>query len=171
VFSSLPRYQGWGVTEGDRHAGVDRELGGLSHFLALIPGQGPPELLGQPGNRGGECGADLLSFVPLGQRDQGEVAAGPLHQRHHRRWPPAHQQVAFPVARHRPILGLRRPLADQHHLAELTAALGQALAPRGAHRPPRPQTALQLTAQRTTALHQQREVGGLVRHPQHRILR
>jgi hypothetical protein len=33
------------------------------------------------------------------------------------------------VARHRPILGLRRALADQHHVAELAAALGQALAP------------------------------------------
>jgi transposase len=46
------------------------------------------------------------------------------------RWPLAQQQVAFPVARHRPILGLRRPPANQHHVAELAAALGQALGSR-----------------------------------------
>jgi hypothetical protein len=68
------------------------------------------------------------------------------------------QQVAFPVARHRPILGLGRPLADQHDVAELTAALGQALALWVAHRPPRPQTALQLPAQRPAALDEQRQV-------------
>ena len=67
------------------------------------------------------------------------------------------------MARHCPILGLRRALADQHHVAELAAALGQALASRVAHRPPRPQTALQLTAQRPAALDEQREVDRLVR--------
>jgi hypothetical protein len=58
------------ITEVHLDAGVDRELGVLGHFLALIPGQRPAELLGQPGNGSGEGGADLLSFVPIRQRDQ-----------------------------------------------------------------------------------------------------
>jgi hypothetical protein len=81
------------------------------------------------------------AFLARYWRSSPEVAAGALHQRHHRRWPLAQQQVAPPVARHRPVLGLRRPLADQHDVAELTAALRQALAPRVAHRPPSPQAA------------------------------
>ena len=104
VFSLLPRCQGLrGSQKYTWTPVVDRELGVLGHLLALIPGQRPPELLGQPSNGSSEGGADLLSPVPLGQRDQGEVAAGPLHQRRHCRWPLAQQQVAFPVARHRPV--------------------------------------------------------------------
>jgi hypothetical protein len=73
------------------------------------------------------------------------------------------------VARHCPILGLGGALADQHDVAELAAALGQALGSRVAHRPPRPQTALQLTTQRPPALDEQRQLDGLVGHPHHRI--
>ena len=64
-----------------------------------------------------------------------------------------------------------RSLADMEGVAELASALGQPLAPRIAHRPPRPQATLQLTSQRAAALQEQRQIDGLVRHPHHRILR
>jgi Berberine and berberine like len=48
---------------------------------------------------------------------------------------------------------------------------GAAAWPAEAHRPTRAQTALELTTERTAALHEQRQVDRVVRHPHHRILR
>jgi hypothetical protein len=56
-------------------------------------------------------------------------------------------------------------------VAELAAALREALGPRMAHRPTGAQAALQLTAQCPAALDEQRQVDRLVRHLHHRILR
>ena len=70
VAATLPRATR--ITKGHLDAGIDREPGVLGHLLALIPGQRPPELLGQPGNASSQGGTDLLSLVPLSQRDQGE---------------------------------------------------------------------------------------------------
>src|SRR6202023_2311462 len=58
--------------------------------------------------------------------------------------------VAFPVPRHRPVTGLRRPLADVHHAGDPAAPLAL-LAPRLAQRPPGPQVADELAAQRPAA--------------------
>jgi hypothetical protein len=81
----------------------------------------------------------------------------------------ADDQVAFPVARHGPVRGLGRALADHHHVAEpssvVTASAGTAPGPAGA------QAAGQLAAQLTATLHIQRLVDGLVAHPHHGIAR
>jgi hypothetical protein len=75
-----------------------------------------------------------------------------------------------PVARHRPILGLRRPLAAQHDVAEPTAAWGRRL-PGGAHRPPRSADSAAADGAARHGWHEQPQVDRLVRPPQHRILR
>ena len=72
---------------------------------------------------------------------------------------------------HRPVGRLRRSLTDVEGVTQLAAALGEALGSQIAHRPTRAQAALQLPAQRTSALEEQRQIDRLVRHPQHRILR
>ena len=74
------------------------------------------------------------------------------------------------MPRHRPVLGLGRALADQHHIAELTAPLGQPLAPWVGHRRP-------VRRQRCSSRHSAPGSGGtatdrgLMRHPHHRLLR
>jgi len=48
VFSLVPRCQGLlRITEEHLDPGVDTELGVLSHFLALIPGQRLPQVFGE----------------------------------------------------------------------------------------------------------------------------
>src|SRR5215211_7045045 len=65
------------VTEVDRQAGVDPQLGVLGQLGALVPGQGPAQLVGQRRDRGGDRVADSLSAV-AGERgavvDPGLVA-------------------------------------------------------------------------------------------------
>src|SRR6266852_2300835 len=82
----------------------------------------------------------------------------------------AHDQVAFPVPGHRPVRDLGGPLADHHHVLDPAAPL--AGLPAGpAQRPPRPQARRQLPAQRPPALHVDRLVDRLVRHPHLRLVR
>jgi hypothetical protein len=88
----------------------------------------------------------------------------------HRAGPFAEHQVAFPMTRHRPVSRLRGPLADVARVAQLPTSLRQPLAARIAHRPARPQAALQLATQRAAALDEQRQVDRLVRHPHHQVL-
>ena len=71
----------------------------------------------------------------------------------------------LPNARHQPAVGLGRPLADRDGVQELAAALGQALAPRVAHRPTSTQTTPQLTSQRPTAPDVQAQIDGLMGDP------
>ena len=112
------------------------------------------------------CGGEAVR-----QREQQHIAAVALHQGPDRAGPLAEDQVAFPVPGHRPVGRLGGSLADVEGVAQLASALGQPLASWVAHRPTRPQAALQLTAQRAAALDEQRQVDRLVRHPHHRILR
>ncbi len=53
VFSLVPRCQGLFGSEEHLDAGVDLELGVLGHFFALFPGQGPPQVVGEPLHGGG----------------------------------------------------------------------------------------------------------------------
>jgi hypothetical protein len=62
--------------------------------------------------------ADLLArvdrrrLVPARRREEQHVTRRALHERAYRRVHGAEHQVALPVARHRPVLGLGGPLAD-----------------------------------------------------------
>src|SRR5215207_5896891 len=71
----------------------------------------------------------------------------------------------LPNARPQPAVGLGRPLADRDGVQEWAAALGQALAPRVAHRPTSTQTTPQLTSQRPTAPDVQAQIDGLMGDP------
>jgi hypothetical protein len=135
VFSLLPRCQG--LRGSQKYTWTPVSTVNLVCSAISLPWSQVSDRRSCSGNRvtaAASAGRTCSALYPSGQRDQGEVAAGPLHQRHHRRWSLAQQQVAFPVARHRPILGLRRPLADQHDLAELTGARPRSAPPAGQHR-------------------------------------
>jgi len=56
-----------GVAEEDVEPGVDAELSVLGELCALVPGQGPTELVGQRPDRGGDRIADGFGAV-AGQR-------------------------------------------------------------------------------------------------------
>ena len=75
------------------------------------------------------------------------------------------------MAGYRPVGRPRGSLTDVEGVAQLPTSLGQPLASRIAHRSTRAQIALQFPAERTAALHEQRQVDRLVRHRHHRTLR
>ncbi len=101
-------------------------------------------------------------------QEQHEPGAA-FHQGADRRVTRADDQVAFPVPGHRPVIGLGWPLADHHHVLDPAAPL-ISLPARLAQRPAGPQAGRQLPAQRTAALHVDRLVDGLVRHPHLRLI-
>jgi hypothetical protein len=74
------------------------------------------------------------------------------------------------MARHRPVLGLGRPLADVERPPELALAVGDRVAQRPAGGVAAAQVAGQLLAQRTSGLHEQRQVDRLVRHAHLRVV-
>ena len=80
--------------------------------------------------------------------------------------------IAFPMAGNRVISDLGRPFGDHHHVADLTltdTALRIRLG--SPHRPPGPQTRMELFAERPSALHEKGLIDGLVRHAHLRIVR
>lgn len=88
-----------------------------------------------------------------------------LDQGRHRAAGGAEHQIAFPVARHGPVLCLGGSLADVDHRSDLAAAsvIGTAASrPAGGLAPP--QVTGELFAQRAAGLHEQRQVDRLVRH-------
>ena len=72
---------------------------------------------------------------------------------------------------HRPVRRPGRPLADVHHVLQVPPPVRPRGAARPAHLPPGPQVTRQLPAQRPTALHIQRLVNRLSRHPHLRTVR
>lgn len=106
--------------------------------------------------------------VPVGQVQQQAVPAAALDQGGDRR---ADDQIAFPVPGHRPVGGLRRPLADLDQIQDPRRPSRPGLGlPAGlTQRSPGAQTLGQLSAQRTPALHEQRLIDRLVRHPHLRL--
>ena len=113
----------------------------------------------------------LLGAVPVGQMQQHHVPGGAFDQGADRAVVVrAHDQVAFPVAGHRPVFDLGGPFGDHHHVRgcwprRSTRPWWSALGAAGA------QTAVQFTAQPTSALDVQRLVDRLVRHPHLRPVR
>src|SRR5258707_7602879 len=53
-------------SEVDLHAGVDGEPHVFGHLFALVPGDGPAELFGEPSNGAGEMVAELVRGVAVG---------------------------------------------------------------------------------------------------------
>jgi hypothetical protein len=90
----------------------------------------------------------VLGPVAVGQRHEHREAAGPLDQRADRGGVAlADQQVALPVAGHRPVVGLRRALAEVDHVGDPVLALA-GLAAGLAQRPAGAQVAGQFTLER-----------------------
>jgi TrwC relaxase len=119
-----------GVAEIDLHAGVDGELHVFGHLPTVVPGDGAAQLLGQPHDRSGERRTHVSCGEAVREREQQHIAAVPLDQGPHRAGPPAEDQVAFPMPRHRPVGRLRRSLANVEGVPQLAAARGESLAPR-----------------------------------------
>jgi hypothetical protein len=129
VRSALP----WAVriAEVDAEPGVDAQLVVLCHLRSLAPGQRTSQLLGQGRDRARDRVANRLGTMPCERRavlrprpaamarhrrqmEQHREARGTLDQRADRRAAEPEDQVALPVARHRPVRRLCRALADHH---------------------------------------------------------
>src|SRR5215212_7534152 len=177
VRAALPRAVG--VAEVDLNAGLDPQLCVLAHLRPLIPGQRPPQPLGQGGDRAGDGVADRLGAVP-GERGPVPHAGAEIVARHARqveqdreprrafhqgadgRAAQPQDEVPLPVARHRPVGRLRRALGDHDLGGHEGLAPAAAARPRHPRRPPGAQAGRQLAAQRAAVLHVQRLVDGLV---------
>ena len=118
------------VTEVDREPGVDAELRVLSHLGALVPGERPTELVGERPDHPGDLVADGLGAVPSERWpvlhpgllavafqswkvEQHREPGGALHEGADRGLVEADDEVAFPVARDRPVICVGGPLGDQ----------------------------------------------------------
>src|SRR3954454_19831660 len=85
------------------------------------------------------------------------------------RWSWPCDEVALPVARHRPVLRLRRALADQDLGRDEGLAPSTGACPRHPQRPSGAQTGGQLAAQRAATLDVERLVDGLVADPHRQV--
>src|SRR5215207_3735151 len=176
------------IAEVDLHACVDPEPRMLGHFGALVPGQRPPQLLGQGGDRARDRlahglgamtgkGKPVLHASRLAvarharQVQQHGEARGALHERADRRAAEAEDEVSFPVTGNSAISRLRRTLAD-HDLGP-----DKALAPPARARPRDPQRSAatqaggQLASQPAAALDEQRLVDSFVADPHGHVVR
>src|SRR5687767_4515289 len=149
VGSSLPG--GVRVAEVDRAAGGDAEgvVGG--EFPALVPGQGSGQLGGEPGDVLGEAGSDVFGGFGLDLDQHPEPGCSFHEGGHGAAVVGADQQVAFPVARNRSVLGLGGPLGDVDHVPDLGSRPGCSTV-WSAPGPPRPQAGGQFFAQLTLGL-------------------
>src|SRR3954452_12270868 len=168
-----------GIAEVDLETSVDAQEGVLAHLGPLSPGHRLPQWLGQGGDRAGDGVAHRLGAMPgerrpvLGahaaamarhgrQVKQDREPRRALHQGADGGTAQAEDEVLLPVARHRPILRLRRALAEQDLGGEAGLAPSAAARPRHPQRPPGAQAGGQLAAQRPAALHVQRLIDGFV---------
>ena len=94
------------VTEEHLDSGIDTELGVLCHFLALIPGQRLPQVFREPLDRGSELVADCFGAIPIREGEQHHITGVTFHQCADGGLSPSHEEVAFPMTRHCPILNL-----------------------------------------------------------------
>src|SRR3954464_10054667 len=184
VRAALPR--GMRVTEVDLQTRLDPQPRVLRHLRPLVPGQRAPQLLRQARDRARDRIAHRLRAVP-GQRrpvllarcravarhrrqvEQYREPRRALDERADRGTPQPEDEVALPVARHRPVLRLRRPLADQDLGRDEGLAPSTGACPRHPQRPSGAQAGGQLAAQRAATLDVERLVDGLVADP-HRLV-
>src|SRR3982075_3288482 len=106
-----------GVAEVDVNARIDGERAVLSHFGALVPGDGSDQVGGQRLDLDGHRGADRLGAVVDGEVQQHDIAGGPLHQGADGGVVVlGDDQVAFPVAGHGAVFDLGGTIRDHHHV-------------------------------------------------------
>lgn len=112
------------VAEVDVHVQRHRYLAVQRHLRALVPRQRVSHKLGKPRHLPDDGLLHLAGAVAVGQVQQDDVPARPLHQRAYGALVRcARYEVAFPVARHGAVLHLGRPLGDhRHRLAEARLA-------------------------------------------------
>ena len=118
-----------GIAEVDREPHIDTQLRVLRHLRSLVPCERSTKLLRQGHDRGGDRVTDCCGAVP-GQRgpvldarfgavsvhawqvQQHREPAGALHKCPDRGTVESEDQIAFPVPRHRSIVGIGGSLAD-----------------------------------------------------------
>src|SRR5919199_4194283 len=97
-----------GVTEVDVDTGLDGELGVLSHFLTLVPGDALAEEFGQVLHFSGQECSDPYSIAVVGDTHQHHEPGGPFDQGGDLGAVAlAEDEIAFPETRHGPISRLR----------------------------------------------------------------
>ena len=126
----------------------------------------------QGGDRGDQPVADGFGVVPVGQVHQHRVAGGAFDERGDRGLVGlAHDQVAFPVAGHRPVLDLGGAVADHDHRVDepVGALIGGTV--RFAARPAGPKCLGYFAFESTAGLEVQRLVDRFVAHPHALVVR
>ena len=167
------------VAEVDLDAGIDLEAGVLRHLGALVPGERASQFLGQGGDGTRDRVTNRLGAVSCKRRpvldarpstmtlharqmQQHREARRALDQRADRRAAEPQDQVAFPVARHRPVIGFGRTLGD-HDVGRDEVLASQAdTRSRRAQGSSCSQASGQLAAQGTAGLDEERLVDGFV---------
>ena len=159
----------------------------LSHLGPLVPGERPTELFGQRPDHPGDLVADGLGAVtrerwPVlhpwlltaafhwGKVQQHREPGGALHEGANRGLVEPDDQVAFPVARHRPVHDVGRPLGDHDLRGDERLAAAPRARPGHPQRAPGAQTGDELALERAAALDEQGLIDRLVRDPHGRIL-
>src|SRR6266496_3732989 len=158
------------VAEVDLDVGGDGELGVLGHPQAAIPGQRGAQLLRQTRDLTAERSDDRAGVLAA-DGDEDDEAGLALDQGRDLAVAAAGEQVAFPVARDRPVGRLRWALPDRDGAEDLSlAAVAAAGAPRPADRARPTQVLEQLALQGAAGLDEPGQVDRLVRHPHSLVL-
>ncbi len=153
------------VTEVDAHLRGHGDLGVLSQFGALVPGQGLAQVLGQGLDGGQKTVADRDRTVALGQVDQHREPGLSLDEGGDGRATVRPQdQIALPMSWHGPVGNLGGSLADQDHVRDLARGALHSRASRASHGPAGAQVLVQVSTQMATALDIQRLVDRLGAH-------
>jgi hypothetical protein len=162
-----------GIAEVDLHAGFDGELDVFGHLFALVPGDRSAQLRGQRQDPFGHRGADCGCAVTVGEFEQDHVAlcrstSVPIEVIFFRKirspsqWPGTARSATS---------------AGRSEIITMSRCRGSGLGrPRPWCRPslgasPDRSASTQLFAERAAALHEQRLIGGLVRHVHLRVVR
>ena len=161
VGSALPWARGF--AEVDRDPGRGGEGFVLGHLLALVPGQAHSQSARHCVERRGQRRGGRRGGSAFGKRDEHRVAALGFDQgRNCGTATAADDQVAFPVPWRGPVVDLRGPVLDEHHVAQRASLMPP---PWPAMHPTSTEPFRQLTRQRPPRINEQRLIDRLVRHP------
>ena len=95
------------IAEVDLHTSIDFELGVCCQLFALVPGDRSHQRSRQRADCGGHRSVDVVGGLAVRKMQEQHETGGALDQRADRGTVVGtHDQIAFPVARHRPIAGV-----------------------------------------------------------------
>ena len=135
----------------------------LGHVLAVIPGQGSAQRLGQAMYMARQSGQNVLGLV-VGDFDQGGLARVTLYQRDDLAALRTAQQIPLPVTRNGSVFGLGGTLSHRDRLGDLAAQILAGTLARIAEASPSTQMLDELFFQHPASLNEQALVDRFMRY-------